>query len=69
MSSLSKGRARRFKQRGGATGYPLAQLHEEVAIIALNFHWSLEEILNLEHRDRRLWVAQIFKQKGNTASM
>ncbi|MDX2099279.1 MAG: DUF6760 family protein [Leptolyngbyaceae cyanobacterium bins.59] len=35
------------------------QLHQEVAYIALHFHWSLEDILNLEHRDRRRWVQEI----------
>jgi hypothetical protein len=39
--------------------YPLEQLHQEVAFIAMHFHWPLEEILQLEHRDRRNWVKQI----------
>jgi hypothetical protein len=42
-------------------GYPLPQLHEEVACIAANFHWSLAEIIALEHGDRRRWVAEINK--------
>ncbi|MEO0867605.1 MAG: DUF6760 family protein [Cyanobacteria bacterium J06642_11] len=41
--------------------YPLDQLHEEVAYIALNFHWSLETLLQLNHRDRRRWVSEIQK--------
>lgn len=40
-------------------GYPLAQLNEEVAFIAYHFHWPVDQIMNLEHRDRRLWVSQI----------
>ncbi|MCU0567173.1 MAG: hypothetical protein MUF49_11315 [Oculatellaceae cyanobacterium Prado106] len=40
-------------------GYPSDQLREEVACIALYFHWSLEDILNLEHGDRRQWVTEI----------
>ena len=39
--------------------YPDQQLHEEVAYLALNAHWSLGEILALEHRDRRRWVTEI----------
>ncbi|MEX0271128.1 DUF6760 family protein [Leptolyngbyaceae cyanobacterium UHCC 1019] len=39
--------------------YPLDRLHQEVAFIALHFHWTLEDILNLEHRDRRRWVQEI----------
>ncbi|WP_347342606.1 DUF6760 family protein [Coleofasciculus sp. FACHB-1120] len=34
-------------------------LRQEVALIAFHFHWSLEDILNLEHRDRRDWVTEI----------
>ena len=44
---------------GGVLGYPLAQLKEEVAFIAYHFHWPHNEILSLEHLDRRQWVAQI----------
>ncbi len=40
-------------------GYPLDQLQEEVAYIAMNFHWSMMEILTLDHRDRRQWVTVI----------
>jgi hypothetical protein len=34
-------------------------LNEEVAYIAYHFHWSLEDILKLEHHDRRLWAGKI----------
>ncbi|KAM3108435.1 DUF6760 family protein [Phormidesmis sp. 146-33] len=40
-------------------GYPLEQLYEEVVFIALHFHWSRDEILNLEHAERRRWVEEI----------
>lgn len=40
-------------------GYPLAELHEEVAHIAYHFHWAQSEIMGMEHRDRRRWVAAI----------
>ncbi|MEO0985389.1 MAG: DUF6760 family protein [Cyanobacteria bacterium J06639_14] len=46
--------------------YPSNQLHEEVACIALNFHWSLTDILALEHRDRRRWVTEIQKVQAPT---
>jgi hypothetical protein len=32
---------------------------EEVAYIAYYFHWQLEDILKLEHNDRRQWVEKI----------
>jgi hypothetical protein len=44
---------------GGVVGYPLDQLHEEVAFIAYYFHWPLREILELPHDDRRRWVEEI----------
>jgi hypothetical protein len=34
-------------------------LLEEVAYIAYHFHWSHEQIMGMEHRDRQQWVAQI----------
>ncbi|MFB8788151.1 MAG: DUF6760 family protein [Potamolinea sp.] len=36
-------------------------LYQEVAYIALNFHWSREDILNLEHAERQRWVEEINK--------
>ncbi|MGY4828753.1 DUF6760 family protein [Sphaerotilaceae bacterium SBD11-9] len=48
-------------------GYPIAQLTEEMAYIAYHFHWAPGELMHLEHRDRRAWVAQIsaLNQRGN----
>lgn len=40
-------------------GYPVAQLIEEMSFLAYHFHWAHADIMNLEHRDRRNWVAQI----------
>jgi hypothetical protein len=34
-------------------------LFEEVAYIAYHLHWSHNEIMRLEHRDRRRWVDEI----------
>ncbi len=44
---------------GGILGYPLDQLKEEVAFVAYHFKWSHDDIMSLEHRDRRQWVEQI----------
>lgn len=44
---------------GGVLGYPLKALYGEVAFIAYHFHWSYEEILELEHGERRRWVEEI----------
>jgi uncharacterized protein DUF6760 len=50
-------------------GYPVNQLTEEVAFIAYHFHWPHDQIMNLEHRDRRYWVTQIsqLNQRVNEA--
>jgi hypothetical protein len=49
------------ERRGGVTGYPLDELFEEVAYVAFHFHWPHDEILRLEHRERRKWVHEIAK--------
>lgn len=41
------------------TGYPLDWLNEEMAFLAYHFHWDLNQIMHLEHADRRRWVQQI----------
>lgn len=37
------------------------RLFEEVAYIAYYFHWPHDEVMNMEHHDRRRWVAEIAK--------
>ncbi|WP_339394377.1 DUF6760 family protein [Planktothrix sp. PCC 11201] len=44
---------------GGVVGYPQEELYREVAFIAFHFHWSREEILNLDHQERQRWVQEI----------
>lgn len=41
------------------TRYPSNRLFEEVAYIAYHFHWPVDEIMRMEHRDRQRWVAEI----------
>jgi len=36
-------------------------LFEEVAYLAYHFHWPLEELLALEHQERRQWAEEIAK--------
>lgn len=61
MSPLSYPVCRRARTGGGVLSYPLDRLYEEVAFIAYHFHWSQDEILNLEHSARQCWVAEINK--------
>ena len=49
----------RASARGGILGYPLDDLHEEVAFVAYHFHWPQGEIMAMEHAERREWVGQI----------
>ncbi len=42
-------------------GYPLDRIHEEVAFISYYFHWTYDEIMNMEHRERRRWCEEISK--------
>lgn len=51
----------RGERRGGAIGYPSERLFEEVAYIAYHFHWPYEQIMALEHGERRRWVDEIAK--------
>jgi hypothetical protein len=39
--------------------YATDRLYEEVAYVAYHFHWSLEEILDLEHPLRQRFVEEI----------
>jgi hypothetical protein len=36
-------------------------LFEEVAYIAYHFHWPYEQIMGLEHFERRRWVDEVAK--------
>jgi hypothetical protein len=39
--------------------YAAERLYEEVAYVAYHFHWSLDEIMDLEHADRQRFVEEI----------
>jgi hypothetical protein len=43
------------------TAYPLQRLYEEAAFIAYHFKWSHDEVMNMEHWERRLWCEEISK--------
>ncbi|WP_200887856.1 DUF6760 family protein [Rhodococcus opacus] len=36
--------------------YGTERLHEEVAYVAYHLHWSLDELLDLEHADRQRYL-------------
>ena len=39
--------------------YPREQLHQEVAYIAYHFHWAVDDILDMEHAERHVWLREI----------
>ena len=49
----------RAEQPGGIVTYATDRLFEEVAYVAYHFHWSIDEILDLEHPDRQRFVEEI----------
>jgi hypothetical protein len=48
----------------------LKSLYEEVAFLAYYLHWSFDEIITLDHRERQLWVTEVSRinQKLNDAA-
>jgi hypothetical protein len=39
--------------------YAPDRLHAEVAYVAYHFHWALDDILDMEHGQRRRYVSEI----------
>jgi hypothetical protein len=39
--------------------YPVKALYEEMAFIAMHLHWSHDDLMQLEHNERRRWCRQI----------
>ena len=40
---------------------PVDQIYEEVAFIAYHFHWGHDEIMAMDHAERRRWCEEISK--------
>ncbi|GGY43977.1 DUF6760 family protein [Streptomyces tanashiensis] len=38
--------------------YAADRIEEETAYLAFHFHWGMDDVLDLEHADRRRYVAQ-----------
>jgi hypothetical protein len=47
--------------------YAADRLYEDVAYVAYHFHWPLDTILDLEHAERRRYVAQIARLNQRAA--
>lgn len=46
-------------------GYPIDKIYEEAGFIAYYFHWHHDEIMSMEHRERRRWCEEISKINRN----
>lgn len=51
-------------------GYPFDALFEEVAFVAYYLHWPYEQIMGLDHLERRRWVDEVSRinQRLNDAA-
>ncbi|MBD2867590.1 DUF6760 family protein [Paenibacillus arenilitoris] len=62
MRPRLRGGRRFFVLNGGPLlGYPADRLYEEVGFVAYYFHWSHDDIMNMEHAERRRWCDEISK--------
>mgnify|MGYP001294647619 FL=1 len=62
MRSRVRGGSRFFIRNGGPlVAYPLDRIYEEVGFIAYYFHWPHDDIMNMDHRERRRWCDEISK--------
>lgn len=50
---------RRRPAGGVLKGYPHDALHQEIAFLAYYLHWDYEALLNMEHRERQKWCAEV----------
>jgi hypothetical protein len=44
---------------GGVLGRPLDRIYQEVAYLGSNVHWTLAELLTVDHAERERWVAEV----------
>lgn len=44
---------------GGIATYAVDRLYAEIAYVAYYLHWSRDDILDLEHRERLRFVAEV----------
>ncbi len=49
--------------RGGVIGYPLEWVYQEVAFLGRRVHWTHQELLSLDHWERRRWVAYVLREE------
>ena len=45
-------------------GYPVDLVYDEVAFIAYHFHWNYNDIMSMDHAERRKWCKIISKMNA-----
>ena len=45
--------------------YPVDRLYEEMAFLAYYLHWSTDDLMQLEHQERRRWCEEISRINKN----
>ncbi|GLY69047.1 hypothetical protein Atai01_56660 [Amycolatopsis taiwanensis] len=58
MPARVPGRAGRWSP-GGILTYPSDRLYREVGYLAYHLHWSLDDLLDLEHPERLRFVDEV----------
>lgn len=53
---------------GGIVGYPLDRVQQEAAFLGQHVHWTLTEVLSLDHAERRRWVGEVVEQLDASVS-
>ena len=43
---------------GALAVYPREQLFQEVAYIAYHFHWPFDDVIDMEHEERHVWLRE-----------
>ena len=43
----------------GLVLYPQDRLYEEMSFLGYYLHWSLDDLMGMEHRERRRWCQEI----------
>ena len=61
MSQLRKGarRSAGFFIGLGLVRYPEDRLYEEMSFLAYYLHWPMDDLMNMDHRERRRWCEEI----------
>jgi hypothetical protein len=59
VPALRKTARRGGGSTGGIVGYPLNRVYQEIAFLGRTVHWTLDELLTLDHAERRRWVREM----------